>query len=512
GLTPDAQPDRYWRFNLFGVYLQDDYKISSRVTINLGLRYEFSTMPEDIYGRDVSLPNLSDRQVTPGPLSRNPTYKNISPRFGFAWDLFGDGKTSLRGGYGWYFNTNNQQNLIVTVTNPPATPRPVIINPTFPNPPFDRPGALAIRPIEWNVKNPNLHVFNVNLQRQLPFDTVVTIGYAGSRGVHLMRNTDANTVVPVQLADGTYFYSGAAPRPNTAFSTIELKQSDGNSWYNALLFEVRKRLGKGIDFQSSYTFARSIDTTQASTFFSDSTNATVSALPEPPGLNYNKGLSDFQAKHNWVFNFTWEVPFAKKMKGAAAQFLNGWNLIGIGQMRSGNPLTVFLANNRSQSQWNPSSGPGLGFDRPSLAPGYTYESAVIGQPDRYFDENAFVLQPSGTLGDAGRNTFSGPNLRTFDLAAVKNTRWSKLGEHTAIQFRVESFNLFNRANFGTPGLQVFAGSPFRNAAPLPSSLNQEPPAAAGQAASASTPLSSFGLIRSTVTAARQIQFGLRISF
>ncbi|MCI0336369.1 MAG: carboxypeptidase regulatory-like domain-containing protein [Acidobacteria bacterium] len=512
GLTPEAQFDRYWRFNLLGFYVQDDYKIRPRLTINLGLRYEFATMPEDIYGRDVSLPNLSDRQVTAGPLYQNPTYKNISPRFGFAWDIFGDGKTSLRGGYGWYFNTNNQQNLIVTVTNPPATPRPVIANPTFPNPPFNRPSILSIRPVEWNVKNPNVHVYNLNLQRQLWFDTVVTIGYAGARGVHLLRNTDANTVVPRVLSDGTFFYSGTAPRFNTAFSTIELKKSDGNSWYNALILEVRKRFSKGIDFQSSYTFSRSIDTTQASTFFSDATNATVSALPEPPGLDYNKGPADFHAKHNWVFNFTWEIPFAKNLKGAEGAILNGWNLIGIGQLRSGNPLTVFLANNRSQSQWNPSSGPGLGFDRPSLAPGYTYESAIIGLPDKYFDERAFILQPSGTLGNIGRNAFTGPNLRTFDLAAVKNTKWTKLGENTVIQLRVETFNLFNRANFGTPGLQSFAGSPFRNADPLPSSINQEPPIVAGQPPRAAASLSSFGLIRTTVTSARQIQFGLRVSF
>jgi hypothetical protein len=512
GLTPDAQFDRYWRFTLLGAYAQDDFKISPRLTINLGLRYEFATLPQEIYGRDISLPDLSDRAVTPGPLSQNPTYKNISPRFGFAWDILGDGKTSLRGGYGWYFNTNNQQNLIVTVTNPPAAPRPVIANPTFPNPPFNRPSVLSIRPIEWEVKNPNLHVYNLNLQRQLWFDMVVTVGYAGSRGVHLLRNTDANTVAPRQLDDGTFFYTGTATRPNTAFSTIELKQSDGNSWYNALIFEVRKRFGKGIDFQSSYTFSRSIDTTQASTFFSDATNATVSALPEPPGSNYNKGLADFHAQHNWVFNFTWELPIAKNLKGAPGAFLGGWNLMGIGQMRSGNPLTIFLANNRSQSQWNPSSGPGLGFDRPSLAPGYTYERAIIGNPEKYFDENAFVLQPSGTLGNIGRNAFIGPNLRSFDLAAVKNTKWSKLGENTVIQLRVETFNLFNRANFGTPGLQVFAGSPFRNANPLPSSFNQEPPLAAGQPARAAASLSSFGLIRSTVTSARQIQLGLRVTF
>ena len=493
GLTPEAQFDRYWRFTLFGFYAQDDYKLTPRLTLNLGLRYEFTTMPEDTRGRDIALINLTDQQVTPGPLYQNPTYKNISPRFGFAWDVTGDGKTSLRGGYGWYFNTNNQQNLIVTVTNPPATPRPVIPNPTFPNPPFNRTGTLSIRPVEWNLKNPNLHVYNLNLQRQLWFDTVVTVGYAGARGVHLLRNTDANTAVPVRQADGTYIFPAGAPRLNPAFSTIELKKSDGNSWYHALIFEVRKRFSRGVDFQSSYTFSRTLDTTQASTFFSDATNATVSALPEPPGLNYNKGPADFNAKHNWVFNFTWELPFAKGLKGAAGAWLGGWSLVGIGQVRSGNPLTVFLASNRSRSQWNPSSGPGLGQDRPSFAPGRTYESAVIGRPDQYFDPTAFVLQPAGTLGTLGRNTFTGPNLRTFDLAAVKNMRWSRLGEGTMIQFRVESFNLLNRANFGPPGLQVFSGT-------------------TDQPSQGAQPLSSFGKIRSTVTSARQIQLGLRISF
>ena len=498
GLTPSAQFDRYWRFTLFGVYAQDDFKIRPRLTLNLGLRYEFATMPEDIYGRDISLRNLTDTQVTPGPLYQNPTRKNISPRVGFAWDIFGNGKTSLRGGYGWYFNTNNHQNLIVTVTNPPATPRPVIVGtPTaplsFPNPPFDRVGTLSIRPVEWNLKNPNLHVYNLSVQRQIWLGTVVTLGYAGSRGVHLLRNTDINTAVPVKQADGTYIFPAGVPRRNPAFSTIELKTSDGNSWYNALIFEVRRRFSQGVDFQSSYTFARTIDTTQASTFFSDATNATVSALPELPGLNYNKGLADFQAKHNWVFNFTWEIPFAKSLPGAAGKLLNGWNLIGIGQMRSGNPLTVFLASNRSRSQWNPSSGPGLGQDRPSLAPGRTYENAVIGLPDQYFDPTAFVLQPTGTLGTTGRNAFIGPNLRTFDLALVKNTR---VTEKATIQFRVESFNLFNRANFGTPGLQVFAGAPDAPGTTPP------PPQS----------LSSFGKIRSTVTSARQIQLAVRISF
>lgn len=486
GLTPEAQFDRYWRFLLFGFYLQDDYKLSKRLTVNLGMRYEFTTTPHELYNRDINLKNLSDSQVTIGQLYKNPSYTNFSPRVGFAWDIFGDGKTSVRGGYGLYFNTNNQQNLIVTVTNPPFTPRPVIVNPTFPNPPFNRLGTLSIRPIEYDLKNPKVHIYNLNVQRQLWFGTVATVGYAGSRGLHLLRNTDINTAVPVKQADGTWLFPAGAPRLNPNFSTIELKKSDGNSWYNALIFEVRKRFSKGLDFQSSYTFSKTLDTTQASTFFSDATNATVSALPEPAGLNYNKGPADFNVRHNWVVNFNWELPFAKGLKGAAGAVFDGWSLIGIGQMRSGLPLTVFLSSNRSRSLWNPSSGPGLGQDRPNFAPGRSYQSAVLGNPDQYLDPTAFTLQNAGLLGTLGRNTFEGPNLRSFDLAAVKSFSWSKLGDKSKIQFRMESFNLFNRANFGTPGLQVFGAT--------------------------ADPLPTFGKIRSTVTTARQLQVAVRFLF
>ena len=179
----------------------------------------------------------------------------------------------------------------------------------------------------------------------------------------------------------------------------------------------------------------------------------------------------------------------KGMDGTAGKVLDGWELTGIAQLRSGNPLTVFVQRNRSRSQWSPSNGPGIGFDRASLAPGRTHEDAVTGDPNQYFDPTAFVLPPAGTLGKLGRGTFIGPNLRTFDLAAVKKTRVASLGENTLIQFRVEAFNLFNRANFAPPSLTAFAGA-VDNEQPLP----------------------SFGRIRSTITSSRQIQLGLRIAF
>jgi hypothetical protein len=489
GLTPEAQFDRYWRFTLFGFYAQDDFQITPQLTLNAGLRYEFTTLPEEKYGRDSALPDLGASEPTVGQLYQNPTYTNVSPRAGFAWDVFGDGRTSLRGGYGLYFNTNNHQNLIVTVTNPPFTPRPVIVGPTFPNPPFNRAGAISIRPVQWDLENPRVHVFNLNVQRELWGGTALTVGYAGSRGRHLLRSGDINLAPPTgTTADGRPFIAAGTPRMNRAFSTIELKSSDGESWYNALIVELRRRWRNGLSFQSSYTLSKSEDTTQASTFFSDATNGTTSAMPEFVP-DYNRGPSDFDTRHNWVLNFTWSVPFAEGLSGPAGALLDGWNVSSIWTMRSGNPLTVFVQTNRSRSQWNPSRGPGIGQDRPDYAPGYGPENAVLGRPEQWFDPNAFVLQPAGTFGNTGRGDFTGPNLRTLDLALTKQARWGLLGANGRLEFRIEAFNVLNRANFGTPELRAFAGQ--RD----------------GEA-----PIATFGRITTTVTSSRQIQLGVRATF
>ena len=492
GLTPEGDIERNWRFTLLGGYLQDDLRLTSGLTLTTGLRYEFATLPKDIEGRDSTLVNLSDPAPTTGQLYQNPTYQNLSPRVGFAWDVLGDGSTALRGGYGLYFNTNNQQNLIVTVTNPPATPRVIIANPTFPNPPFERGVGNTIRPVQWDVENPRVHVWNLMLQRQFPWSTVVSVGYAGSRGQRLLRNGDVNIPVPQVLQDGSVFFPPTAPRPNAAFTTIEQKRSDGDSWYNALVVELRRRSTKGMSFQSSYTFSRSIDTTQASTFFSDATNGTTNAFPEFPGTaaaSYNRGLSDFHAKHNWVVNVTWDLPFAREAKGLKGALLGRWQIAAIGQMRSGPPLTAFVQANRSRSRWSPSLGPGQGLDRPDLAPGRTPEDAVTGNPEQWFDPTAFVLQPAGRLGNLGRGALIGPDLRVLDLALVKRVPWSRLGRSGQVELRAEAFNVLNRANFGIPSLQAFAG-----------------------VADNEQPLPSFGRIRTTITSARQVQLGMRLAF
>ena len=304
GLTPEGDMNRAWDWTLGGGYVQDDWAARRDLTINAGLRLEAATVPVD--PRDVNMPDLLAPAPTIGPLYQNPG-ATFSPRIGAAWSVGGSDRTSVRGGYGRYYTLNNQQDLIVTVTNPPATPRVVIGSPSFPVPPFERAGGVSVRPIQDDIEYPRTQMWNVNVQRLLGDGWVASIGYAGARGRHLWRNADVNVPAPAILADGTPFYAAGLARPNPAFSAIELKASDGDSWYKALILEARRQWSRGLQVQTSYTWSKAEDTTQNATFFSDSTTASVSAMPEViPG--YNKGLSDFHAEHNWVLSAIWQIP------------------------------------------------------------------------------------------------------------------------------------------------------------------------------------------------------------
>jgi hypothetical protein len=485
GLTPSASFERHWPFWIAGGYVQDEFRVHPRVTLTAGVRYEVMSMPVDEGGRDSALVALTDRTALTGRLYEGPDYNNFSPRLGVSWDATGDGQTAVRGGYGLYYATNSSQNLIVTVTNPPQTPRVVYQAPTFPNPPFERASGLSIRPVQWDIETPSIHVWNVNVQRELGAETAITLGYAGSRGLNLLRSNDLNTATPTTGTDGRPFFAAGLPRQNTAWTTIEAKTSDGDSWYKAFIVDLRRRFSNGWSVQGSYTWSDSEDTTQASTFFSDATNGTTSAFPEfiP---DYNRGPSDFNVRHNFVANATWDLPFGNNLTGVAGKVLDGWRVSAIGTYRSGYPLTVFVQNNRSRSQWQPSLGPGIGRDRPNYAAGFGPDNAVTGDPNQWFNPQAFALQPAGTFGNVGRGELEGPDLKLVDLAFVKEV---KPTSGTGLELRVEIFNIFNRANFGVPSLVAFAG------------------AADGEAV-----LGNFGRIRNTVTSARQVQLGVRFRF
>ena len=271
GLTPEGDVNRAWDWTLFGAYVQDDW--------SGGPRRDDQRRPPH-RGRDGAGRSARRQHAGPAGGRRRPSgrcYQNpgatFSPRLGAAWNIGGGDRTSLRGGYGLYYTLNNQQDLIVTVTNPPATPRVVIANPTFPVPPFERAGGISVRPIQDDIDYPRVHMWNVNLQRTLWDGWVATVGYAGARGRHLWRNTDVNVPAPTILADGTPFYPAGLTRPNPNFSAIELKSSDGDSWYKALILEAHRQWSRGLQVQTSYTWSKSEDTTQNATFFSDSTTS-----------------------------------------------------------------------------------------------------------------------------------------------------------------------------------------------------------------------------------------------
>ena len=326
--------------------------------------------------------------------------------------------------------------------------------------------------MQWDVVTPSIHVWNANVQREIGGQTAIMAGYAGSRGHHLLRSNDLNTASPTIGADGLPFFAAGAPRMNTAWTTIEAKTSDGDSWYTALIVEARRRASKGLSWQASYHLVRLGRHHAGVDVLSDATNGTTSAFPEFIA-DYNRGPSDFNVRHNFVANATWELP-------------RSWRVSAIATYRSGYPLTVFVQNNRSRSQWQPSLGPGIGRDRPSYAPGLDAGSAVTGNPNQWFNPQAFVLQPAGTFGNTGRGDFEGPDLRMVDLSIGKDVRLSTSG---VVELKLEVFNLFNRANFGVPNLVAFAGSGRRGSAAW-----------------------QLGRVRNTVTSARQVQLGVRVRF
>ena len=258
--------------------------LAERLTLNAGLRYEYATLPRDEEGRDVNMPDLLAPEPTVGPLYENPTGKNVSPRARLRLGrVRATGAPRCAAATGSTSTPTSHQNLIVTVTNPPATPRPVIAEPHL-------PGArlLAARSLSPSGRSsttsrlPRVHVWNVNLQRELPGRVVATLGYAGSRGRQPVAQRRRRTCPIPETARRRHRSSTPRPRPGRTGLLRDRAQdrATASSWYDALIVELRRASAAGSAFQSSYTFSRNIDTTQASTFFSDATNGTMSAFPE----------------------------------------------------------------------------------------------------------------------------------------------------------------------------------------------------------------------------------------
>src|SRR5437773_7736021 len=429
GVPPGAQLERVRPNTLVGFYGQDDYRATDRLTLNLGLRYEFYTLPSEANGLDTTLRDIvNDKSFTVGaPFAKNPSLGNVAPRLGFAWDVAGNGKTAVRGGAGMYHDTDwpVKSAFGIAAFSPPFAATATIHNPTFPRPASLTAGAASARTIDSNIKQPYGVTYNVNVERELAAQITATIGYAGSRAYNLMSAIEANPIVPIIQADGTKFFPAGALRRNTAFGPIDYRTNGGHSEYNSLQLSAQKRFSRRYQLQAAYTLSKAMDNLQAQ-LNADVNNASV--YPQDP---YDRGIdfarSAFDVRHVFTTNFVWDLPGRE-----SSVLLAGWQLNGIVTLRSGVPFTPALG----ATNWS-RSGNTSGEDRPNLRPGVDLADVVLGGADHYFDPSAFVLPPQGTFGNAGRNILAGPNFAMTSLSLVKNTKVGALGsggrseEHTS---------------------------------------------------------------------------------
>ena len=468
----------------FGFYVQDDYRVTSNLTLNLGARYEFFTVPADKDGLDAYLPDiLTSSTTTLGGPFVNPSLKNLAPRVGFAWDVSGDGRTAVRGGSGLYYDTDGPYNssLGISIQTPPFV---LPVNVTGAGIPFPTPvfptgttgGALSMRTIDYHIKQPKGWTYNVNVQRELAAGWAAMVGYAGSRGYDLVNTIEGNPVVPVVQADGTLFFPAGAPRRNPAWSSIDYRTSDGRSTYNAFQASLMKRLSHRYQGQLSYTLSKAMDNADGQ-LGTDTVTSSVYP-PNPYDLDAEWAVASFDARHVFSANATWELPAFR-----SHAVLGGWQLNGIVSLHTGYPFSPSIQTPNWSRSGNTSTN---AEDRPSVKPGTDPRGIITGDPNQWFDVSAFVLQPQGTIGNTPRNFLRGPGFVNADVSLVKN---QTLAGNARLQLRLEVFNVFNRANFAAPTRSVFAGA----------TQNEVPLATAGQ-------------ILRTVNSSRQVQLGAKVLF
>lgn len=358
---------------------------------------------------------------------------------------------------------------------PPFQVRAQFTRPALP-PPFTStdPSSQNPSPTEFQPKTPDSMQYNLTLQHELWSNTVFAISYAGLRGIHLTGIQNFNIARFEILPDGRKFWPGNTQRFNPAFSSYELRTFGATSSYHSLQLRANKRFSKGLQFQGSYTFSKNIDITSE-------TQIAAAGFMDPYDMKRDRGLSDYDVRHNFSFNYTYDLPIGSTLTGPAGTILRGWQINGLLNVQSGVPVNIGESFNRSRNL-NLVAFSG-NFERPDLKAG-AKSNPVLGGPDRYIDPSSFQVQEIGTLGNLGRNTVIGPGLATFDFSLIKNIY---ITESRYVQFRAEFFNLFNRANFGAPNPSVFT-----DASGIPSG--------------------SFGRITDTTTTSRQIQFALKLIF
>jgi outer membrane receptor protein involved in Fe transport len=448
--------------NNYGLFAQDDWKVTSRLTLNFGLRYEYLGIFKEEGNRLSNfLPGIGLLRVGEAglPALYQPDHNNFAPRLGFAYDLTGQGRTILRGGYGLYYDTPSQDYFLLQgfqnggPGSPATNPLPGlgVFNVTFgptatipfgPNVPIfgNATGApptsnIALFAVDQNLRTPYIHNYNLNIQQELRPGTVLQVGYVGSRGTKLFRVRDINQASPGPAA------TRQSRRPFNEqfpqFSFIDYLETSANSNYNALQTTLKQRLARGLNFYIAYTWSKSID--DASNGIYGGTRG-VSFPQDSFNLRAERAVSSFDTRHRFSANFTYDLDFlSRSLSHWPKRLTEGWQLSGIYTGASGLPITPFLSVDVS--------GTGELNDRPNLIA--NPNSGALRDATQWFNKAAFARPADGTFGTSGRNTIIGPRLHIVDFAVSKAT---KLTERLALQFRAEFFNLFNYANLSLPNV------------------------------------------------------------
>lgn len=508
---PTTTSNRDWRQNLFGAYVQDDYKIRRNLTLNLGVREEFVTSPTETKGQCSNLPSVFVNSTVVGcPLFQ--TFKNNwAPRVGVAWDSRNDSRLVVRGGFGTFSDQPLPLYWVVPGRGvPPYVYLATISNPVFPNAAsnfdFTQPPAnvkAALRGFN-STGTPYVMQYNLNIQSQVGRDTAVTFGYLGSQSRKLIISAERNLNQYVILPDGRYCYpsrtAGSACPGNQAgvlnptWGNITILSPSGNASYNAFVTSVTQNLHDGLRVQAGYTFSKTMsvsDTVFGADFSSDST----AGLTNPNNANYDRGLAGYNLKHSFNLNYTYDFPFKGK-GGVTGKVISGWQMSGIIRGQSGIPFGVSTASVPGDGLTVGGFG-GSPTYRPDLMPGKSNNpisgtsigcstvaaGTPVGTPLLYFDPCVFTNPAPGVYGTAGRHTVIGPAYNDLDFSLLKNTT---VREGHSLQFRAEFFNILNHANFANPAALVFDSRGNRTA--------------------------TAGQITTTVGTARQIQFGLKYIF
>ena len=522
------------RYNTYEFYAQDTWKITPRFTLDYGARYSIFQNPVDENDFLTSFfPRLYDqaRAVTIDPVSGNVDttkggdrfnglgfagrnspygrrvqsnkYNTLGPRVGFAYNVFGDGRTVLRGGFGVYFDRTLvgivEQNAFV---NPLINTRVTIDNPSLSNPASGTTRTtvptLTLQSTSDPFEIPRTYQYSLGLQRELFANALLEVAYVGTSGRNLLRLVNINQPLPgardaltAQLrANGTLtssqFVSLNAVRPYKGYAAINERRTEADSNYNSLQVTFNKRFSRGLQYGAVYTFSKNI--TDASTDRSD-------APQDPNNLSLDRAVSQFDRTHVFTTNFVYELPFFRGRTDFVGTVLGGFQLSGIYSAQSGTPLTI--------TQVITGVTPAT-FNDP-LGTGSTLRPNLVGNPEgnrsvtQYFNTGAFAAA-FGTFGSAGRGIVRGPGINNFDFNVQKLFRFS---ESKNLQLRAEFFNIFNHPQYGNPGTTVT----FEPDPTVPVPAGSLPTVFRQTAASRA----SFGVI-TTTRDPRIIQFGVKFNF